>query len=129
MELLAETEGQLRTMFGINSRELTATEQKSFSTWLYDYRYGMDIIRKAYETTVDTTGDASVKYMNSVLSNWNAQNLRTPEEIDAANAAFKAKNEKPRGKKGAPKDGAAPASFDTDGFFAAALKRGMGGEG
>lgn len=125
LELLAETEGQLRTLFGMGSRALTATEKKCFSSWLYEFKYGLDIIRMAYEITVDTKGDANVKYMNSILTNWNAQNLRTPEEIKSANAAFKEKN----GKAGKGRKNTAPTeqgSFDTDDFFAAALKRGMG---
>ena len=65
MELMAETEGQLRSLFGMGSRALSTTEKRYFSTWLSDYGYGMDIIRRAYEITVDAIGEPKVKYTNS----------------------------------------------------------------
>ena len=132
-EQMAEVEGQLRTLFGMGGRALTPAEKKYFAAWLYEYKYGMDVIRRAYEVTVDTKGSFNIRYMNSVLANWNKDGLRTVEDVERADAAFRAENEKKRaasnggGRKGAPAaDG--PASFDVDDFFAAAVRRSFGDE-
>lgn len=125
LKFFAETEGKLRTLFGMGERSLTPKEKKYFSAWLYDFGFGMDIIRLAYDVTVDATGNANINYMNSVLSNWNKDGLRTPEAIKAADEAHKAETaEKTRNKK---KQTEQPkGSFDTDDFFAAAVRRSFG---
>lgn len=124
LEVYNETEGKLRTLFGMGERSLTPKEKKCFSTWLYEFGYGMDVIRLAYDVTVDAKGSPNISYMNSVLANWNRDDLRTPEAIKAADEAHRAigasKND---GKKRKPE----PAgSFDTDDFFAAAVRRSFG---
>ena len=122
---MAEVEGQLRTLFGMGARALTPKEKKCFSTWLYEYRYGMEIIRLAYDVTVDAKGSPNMSYMNSVLANWNRDGLRTPEAVQSAQAAFHAEQEKTRtGGKG--KTTAPTGSFDTDDFFSAAVRRSFG---
>lgn len=110
-------EHQIRTLFGMRSRALTAKEKKMLHAWLDDYHYGLDIITHAYELTVDATGNASVPYANSILERWNSEKLRTLEDIQAADAA--------RGK-GSTKEPAPGNSFDTDDFFTAALQRSYG---
>ena len=124
LRLFSETEGKLRTLFGMGERSLTPKEKKYFSAWLYEYGYGMDIIRLAYDVTVDATGKATINYMNSVLANWNKDGLRTPEAIKAADEVHKAGSmEKVKGKK---KSETPQGSFDTDDFFAAAVRRSFG---
>ena len=123
-ELLADSEGKLRTLFGMGDRSLTAKEKKCFSTWIHDYQYGIDIIRMAYEVTVDTKGSPNISYMNSVLANWNKDGLRTPEAIRSADEAYKnAANGKRKKQTPSP-----AGSFDTDDFFAAAVRRSFGDE-
>lgn len=125
LDHFAETEGQLRALFGMGERSMTPAEKKHFSTWLYEYGYDMDIIRLAYETTVNNTGKASVNYMNSVLANWHRDGIKTPEDVRAADEAHKAVSaaakEGKKGKKAQP-----AGSFDTDDFFAAAVRRSFG---
>ncbi len=120
MELMADSEGQLRHLFGMGSRALTPKEKKTFSTWLYEYKYGMDVIRMAYDVTVDAKGKPSVNYMNSVLANWNRDGLRTPAEVEAAQKAFRAEKDRERGGR------EAVGSFDTDDFFEAAVRQSLG---
>ena len=69
----------------------------------------LDMIKKAYEITVDSTNGASLAYANAILERWNSEGIRTPEQADAE------KQEK----QAAAKNG----SFDTDSFFEAALQR------
>ncbi|MBR2621597.1 MAG: DnaD domain protein [Clostridia bacterium] len=116
-EEMEEVEGKLRTLFGMNSRALTTKERKLIDTWLFTYRYGMDIITRAYEITVDAIGKSSIPYTNSILERWAAANLHTLAEIDAAEESRAATGQV----KTAPGN-----SFDTNDFFDAALKRSFG---
>ncbi len=116
-EEMEEVEGKIRTLFGMNSRALTTKERKLIDTWLFTYHYGMDVITRAYEITVDAIGKSSIPYTNSILERWAAANLHTLAEIDASEQARAA----------AGHTQAAPGnSFDTDDFFDAALKRSFG---
>lgn len=126
METYYESEGKLRTLFGMGERTLTPKEKKCFSTWLYEFGYGIDVIRMAYEVTVDVKGTPNISYMNSVLANWHKDDLRTPDAIRAANEAHKAERSARGDEKKKKNDKQADGSFDTDDFFAAAVRRSFG---
>ncbi len=111
-------QGQLRAMFGMGSRALTAKEKKMFDTWTTVHGFSTEAIRIAYEKTVNATGKASVPYANSILERWAAAGLKTVEQINEAEAAYE------QSKGGA----VAGNSFDTDDFFDAALQRSFGEE-
>ena len=123
LEQTAEVEGSLRRMFGMGERSLTPSEKKKFSTWLYEYQYGLDIITRAFEVTVDAKGTPNLKYMDAVLANWNRDGLRALADIDASEARFQAKKTEKLTKKPSA-DG--QGSFNTDDFFAAAVRRSFG---
>lgn len=127
MEQMASYEYKLRELFGMGQGALTPAQKKHFSTWLYEYRYDLEIIRMAYNRAVDGTGSGKISklmsYANSVMANWNRDGLRTVEAIEAAEAAYRAEKDKEAGR-ATPK---APAgSFDTDDFFGAAVRRSFG---
>ncbi len=121
----ADAEGKLRSLFGMGERSLTPKEKKCFSTWLYEFGFGLDIIRLAYDVTVDAKGSPNISYMNSVLANWNRDGLRTPEAIRAADDAHKAAKTPVGNTKKQPTE-IHKGSFDTDDFFAAAVRRSFG---
>ncbi len=112
-------EGKVRAVFGLKSRSLTAKEQKLIAAWA-SFGYGEEIIRRAYEITVDTIHQPSMQYTNAILERWHAAGLNTPEEIDAALEAERAEREK---------TGDATAdfkTFDPNAAFEAALRRSYG---
>lgn len=118
-EQMADVEGKIRTLFGISSRALTTKEKKLIDAWLSDMKYGMDVITRAYEITVDAIGKSSIPYTNSILERWATAGLRTLAEIEEA--------ERQRAEAGkTPQE--AGNSFDTDEFFGAALSRSFGGD-
>ena len=43
----------------------------------------MEMITLAFETGADATTDVSVAYVNSILDRWNAEGIRTPEDVKA----------------------------------------------
>ena len=109
MELIAGLEGQIRTLFGMKDRELTTKEKKFIEKWITKFGYGIDVIKKAYEITVDAIHEPSPAYANAVLERWNKEGLTTLADIERAQS------------EALPSEG----SFDTDDFFEAALKRSM----
>lgn len=119
-EAVHSLEGEIRSMFGLKDRELTSKESKFLNAWV-SFGYGSDVIRLAYEITVDATGSASFPYANTILEKWHAENLNTPAEINVFLEAEKAKRAGDGKKK--PADRPAMTSYDTDDFFEAALQR------
>lgn len=97
----------LRTLCGMGDRQLTTKEAAFVNTWFDTWSLPFEMIRLAYEKTVDSTGKISFSYMNKVLENWHAEGYTTA--ADAASKAKKAEN--------------ANSSFDADEFFMAALKK------
>lgn len=108
-------EGKVRSMFGIQRRALTSKESKMLNAWI-KYGYGEDVIRQAYEITVNATQEPSMPYANAILEKWNSEGLKTAEEIDTYLA-----------KERAAREGASAvqlgSSFEVNDFFNAALER------
>ncbi len=119
LEELHSFEGEVRAMFGMKSRALTSKESKMLKSWV-SFGYGADVVRRAYEMTVNATGEASLPYANAILERWNAEGLKDLAAIDAAEEERQKKQEA-----GSPTS--LGNSFDTDEFFEAALKRSFSG--
>ena len=118
LEAAHTLEGKVRSMFGLKSRALTSKEKKFIAAWI-GFGYGEEVIRRAYEITVNATGEPSLSYANAILERWHADGLATPEEIDRR---LQAEREAKTGKT------TLGNSFDTDDFFEAALKRSFSSE-
>lgn len=112
MERSGEVIGKIRVLYGAAGRELTTSEKKLFTSWCEKLAYDIDVIRLAYDITVDSIQKPVPKYTNSILEAWHAQGLRTADEVRTYLDAEKKK-----------KDGASEKSYDIDEFIEAALKR------
>lgn len=113
MEAAHALEGEIRQMFGLKSRALTAKERTSIEKWA-SYGYDAEIIRRAYEITVNSTSNASIPYANSILERWHSEGLKTAEEIDRKLDEERAEKENKT---------SLGNSFRTDDFFEAALQK------
>ena len=124
LELTESTSTFVRKLYGLGRRSLTEKERGMIRNWCSDWSFANDAIERAYEITVNNTGEASLPYTNAILERWHGEGLTTLAEIDAY--LEKNKNEKPskKGKKKSAEESA--SSFDTDDFFEAALKRSYG---
>lgn len=110
-------EGMVRSLFGLGTRALIEKERKMISAWMDDYKYGEDIIKKAFEITVNNTGKASLNYANTILKNWNDEGVKAVSDIDKQSKAPKAMPK-------TTKQGTATArSFDIDDALTKALER------
>ena len=115
-----DLEVQIRSLFGMNmTRALTTREKKFIESWTQTMGFGIEVIKIAYEITIDKINEPSLNYANAILESWNASGLKTEEEVRAQMAA-EAET------KGEP---AAGKSFDSTDFFEAALRRSYEGSG
>lgn len=114
IEAAAEMDKPLRKLFGIGRRALLKKEKEAFENWIGRWKIPMAMIERAYEVTVENTGNASIPYCNAVLERWNASGLKTVEDVERAMEEY-------RHDKGGLKD--KKGSFETDDFFEAALMR------
>ena len=117
-EAAISIEGKVRKMFGIGARAFSTREKREVSSWINDMRYSAEIIEKAYEVSVDATGNPTIHYANTVLERWHSEGLLTLDEI--------LNSYKEKGKKGSASAPDVSSSFDTDEFFDAAVKRNLG---
>ncbi len=106
----ASVEGEIRKLFGMRDRELTTKEKKFISKWVIEYKYPLEVIKKAYEMTVDAIQKPSPAYTDAIIERWYAEGLKTLDAIEAS------QSEK------LPAEG----SFDTNDFFESALRRSFG---
>ena len=114
-------EGIVRRLFGLGQRTLTEKERVAVDSWFGLLGYGEDMVRAAYEKTVNTIGKASIAYAASILRAWHEAGYKTPADVEAAKGAKRAKP--------AAKSGKQPQSFDTEDFFEKAIRRSYGEAG
>ncbi|MBE7034735.1 MAG: DnaD domain protein [Ruminococcaceae bacterium] len=73
--------GQVRTILGIHERHLSTRELTYINKWQNELSMSLDMVRKAFELTVDQTGRLSFAYMNKIMESWAADNIRKQEDI------------------------------------------------
>jgi len=117
IEKIDSEEQFIRKLFGLKSRALIAKEKAMVEKWFMTMQYDRSVIEKAYEVTISNTQKPSMDYANAVLENWYKAGLKTLEEVENSIAEY----QKAREKTGESQP--AGTSFDTDDFFAAALRR------
>ncbi|MBE6593876.1 MAG: DnaD domain protein, partial [Ruminococcaceae bacterium] len=115
IERSSETVHKIKQLFGIGSRELSKTEKSLFDKWTQKFAYDIDVIRMAYDITVDRTQKPLPKYAGSILESWHAEGLRTAADVSAYEQAKKQELKSAEGDK----------SYDLDDFFEAALRRSL----
>ena len=111
IERSAELVGQIKTLFGAGNRELSKTEKTLFEKWTQKFGYDTDVVRLAYDITIDNIQKPAPKYADAILQKWYDEGLRTPEDV--------ARFESDKKQANAQDD----KSYDLDDFYEAALER------
>ena len=101
-------EYKIRKLFGVGGREFTSREKTIFENWV-SLKLSYDLIKRAYEISVDSGKGANWSYTNKILENWHVSGIKTVEDAEKSLKSHK--------------DKLNMSSFDTDDFFEAALKR------
>lgn len=97
-------ESHLIRLFGLPDRKLTTREARAADHWRDELKPSDDLLRLAYDRTVDATGRVSFAYMDRLLTAWTRKGLLTAEEAEREPA--------PAGKGAAPAGRNASRSFD-----------------
>lgn len=112
--------GKVRAMFGMGARDYSKKEMEFLAKWFDELKVSDEMLKEAYEITVNNTGKASFSYINKILENWHADGIKKPSDI-AKKAA------KPMAK--TTRAGTATArSFNVDDALSKALERSYNGD-
>ncbi len=101
-------EGKIRTLMGLGQRTLTSKEKAMLAQW-QEWMISDELIKLAYEKTVEKTGKASMSYMHKILESWHGAGFKTAAEVESG-------DKKPAGSN---------SSFDPEEFFRAAVESSM----
>ena len=113
MERSSEVIEKIKSLYGIRDRALTTSEKRIFASWTENFDYDIDVIKMAYDITVDNTQKPVPKYTNGILERWYAEGVRTSED------ARRFLERQAEGKQAS----VLKKSYNTDDFFEAALQR------
>ena len=127
LELYDGAVGCIRRLMGIGGRALTQKENASINHWVQDLGFSTDVIEYCYEVTVNSAGEFSFDYANTVMDGWYSSGVRTLEDAIKASEAHRAENRR-KYSNGASTGGITESSFDGDDFLALAIKRSTGGK-
>ncbi len=75
-------ESAVKSTFGIYNRSLTTKEKNFIHSWFVDMRFDIEMIKLAYEKTIDATNNMSFGYINKILTSWNEKGIRTPAQVE-----------------------------------------------
>jgi len=104
-------ENYVRRLFGLGERKLTGAEEEALRTWREDWHFGEELLDAAYEKTVASAKNPSIKYMHKILESWHGDGVKSPQDLSRKSA---------RGE-----EGKAEKSFDSEDFFEAAVAKGL----
>jgi len=80
-EFLSYT-SRIRTVLGIQERRLTTRELSYIHNWQSEFNMSPDMVKAAYELTVNQTGKLSFAYMNKILESWAKNNIHAPQDVN-----------------------------------------------
>ncbi|MBE6809410.1 MAG: DnaD domain protein [Ruminococcaceae bacterium] len=72
-------ESKIVSALGIGGRALTDSEKKAMDSWV-EWGFDVDIVKYAYELTIEKTGKYSISYMSSILRSWNEKGYKTVQD-------------------------------------------------
>ncbi|MBQ7975014.1 MAG: DnaD domain protein [Clostridia bacterium] len=79
----------LKSIFGIHDRSFTGIEEDYLKKWHDDLNMSEEMIALAYEYCILRTNKLSFPYMDKIIVDWSAKDIRTIEAAEAENEAFK----------------------------------------
>ncbi len=73
-------ESAVKSAFGIYNRSLTTKEKNFINSWFSQLHFDIEMIKLAYEKTIDSTGNMSFPYINKILNSWSEKGITTPSQ-------------------------------------------------
>ena len=119
-----------KSIFGAGTRPITSKEKAYFEKWSREYGYFTNIVKEAYDITVNATGKINMPYTDKILEGWYKAGCRTLAEC---RAKYDEESEKRRAQKSAAKTARKAkeqkdryGDFDITDAFNKALERSYG---
>ena len=72
---------KVSSAFGLIKRSPSKNEEKLSYTWVYEYGFGRDILKEAYDRTVDSIGEYNIKYTAKILEGWFKLGVKQAKDI------------------------------------------------
>ena len=82
---------QILSALGTSKSTLTPAEKKCMSKWLDTYGFHLDIILEACRKTVMQTSKPSLNYVDSILTSWFNEKVKTLDDIKALDKVHESK--------------------------------------
>ena len=82
---------EYRRALGIYNRTLSESEVALLDKWTDTYFFGVEIVKKAYDYAVMSTGSRSFSYMDALLSDWNSVGCKTVAECEKRHESERAR--------------------------------------
>lgn len=79
--------------FGKGHETPLEAEIEFMKVWFQQYNMDIDLVAEACKRTVDKIEKASFKYANGIIKNWYENNIKTLEEVESFDQAFRAEKE------------------------------------
>lgn len=73
--------GRIRAIIGIQERRLTSRELTYVNDWQNRFKMPLEMVKLAFELTVNQTGKLSFAYMNKILEAWANANIRKQADL------------------------------------------------
>lgn len=73
-------EAHIRSLFGLPDRALTTRERDCMTRWAEVYHTPDELLRLAYDMTVDRTGKVSFSYLDKIVASWYQKGITSPQE-------------------------------------------------
>lgn len=74
-------EMKVQKIFGIESRNLIDSERNFINRWLNEFKFDVDVIKLAYEKTINAIGKLAFPYINKILLSWFEKGYKTLDDV------------------------------------------------
>ena len=125
LEKIANTDRAWAEFTGLFSKDAPKATDNRLAyvrKWRFTFGQSSELIYHAYETMVEAIDKVNFNYMDKILTRWNEEGLRTPQEVLAAEkgeapaAGKAARGTSPKGKRNTKIAGNHTASYDSDAY-------------
>ncbi len=122
----SKDEYEIRRVLGIWGRAISKSQKDYFRKWMNDYCFSSEIISEAYDIAALRTTNASLSYMDKVLTSWHEAGCKTVEECrNYDTSEIKAKKSRAQSSHTSKTEPSTPkyGNFDPTAALEAAIKR------
>lgn len=74
-------ENKVKKIFGLD-RSLTENEKKYIRKWALEYKCSFEMIKKAYEVTIERINKIKFAYIDKILESWHTKGYKSPGDIN-----------------------------------------------